>query len=62
MSSSSSRLLKTERIPIMFDPELLEKLDNYSFDNRIRTRAETVRRLIVIGMMVEETKKADATA
>ncbi|MGO6699905.1 hypothetical protein ACCS33_10670 [Rhizobium ruizarguesonis] len=45
----------------MFDPELLKKIDDYSFQNRIRGRAETVRRLVVMGME-EETKKADATA
>lgn len=54
--------MKTERVPIMFDPELLEKVDDYGFRNRIRGRAETVRQLIKKGMTVDETKKADATA
>ncbi|MCF3642998.1 ribbon-helix-helix domain-containing protein [Rhizobium sp. TRM95111] len=53
-------LQKTERVPIMFDPSLLQKLDDYSFQNRIRTRAEAVRRLVAKGIEQEETKNADA--
>ncbi|MDR6664274.1 hypothetical protein [Rhizobium sp. 1399] len=52
----------TERVPIMFDPDLLKQLDDYSFRNRIRTRAETIRRLVMMGMQKDETKKADAVA
>ena len=52
----------TERVPIMFDPDLLKQIDDYSFQNRIRTRAETVRRLVIMAMRQDETKKADATA
>ena len=58
----SKKLMKTERVPIMFDADLLSKVDEFSFRNRIRTRAETVRQLIKKGMEIEETKKADATA
>jgi len=54
--------MKTERVPIMFDPEMLKRLDDYSFENRIRTRAEAVRSLIIKGMTADETKKADALA
>lgn len=50
----------TERIPIMFDPALLKRIDDYGFENRIRTRAETVRQLIVKGMEDVETEKAEA--
>ncbi|OYD05776.1 hypothetical protein AMK08_CH103847 [Rhizobium sp. N4311] len=50
----------TERIPIMFDPALLKRIDDYGFENRIRTRAETVRQLIVKGMEEVETEKAEA--
>ncbi len=50
----------TERIPIMFDPALLKRIDDYSFRNRIRTRAETVRQLIIKGMEEAETKNAEA--
>ncbi len=51
---------KTERVPIMFDVELLQRLDDYSFRNKIRTRAETVRRLVEQGIAVKENEKADA--
>ncbi|QND22562.1 hypothetical protein HB774_24130 [Rhizobium leguminosarum bv. viciae] len=57
-----SKELKTERVPIMFEPALLKQIDDYSFEHRIRTRAETVRRLVLKGMEKPETKKADATA
>ncbi|MGO7364606.1 hypothetical protein [Rhizobium leguminosarum] len=50
----------TERIPIMFDPALLKRIDDYSFQNRIRTRAETVRQLVMKGMESPETEKAEA--
>lgn len=57
-----SKILKTERVPIMFDEPLLKRLDDYSFENKIRTRAETIRRLVAKGIESEETKKAHATA
>lgn len=46
MSSAS----KTERVPIMFDRELLSKLDDFSFTNRIRTRSEAIRLLVERGV------------
>ncbi len=52
----------TERVPIMFDPELLNRIDDYSFQNRIRTRSETVRQLVMKGMDTPETQKAEARA
>jgi metal-responsive CopG/Arc/MetJ family transcriptional regulator len=57
-----SRAMKTERVPIMFDAELLSRLDAYSFKNCIRSRAETIRRLIESGISEPETQKADAQA
>jgi len=53
---------KTERIPIMFDQNLLEQVDEYRFSNRIGTRAAAIRELIVKGIDVSETQKADALA
>ncbi|MDX0622433.1 hypothetical protein GOD54_21265 [Sinorhizobium medicae] len=51
---------KTERVPIMFDPALLRRVDDYSSQHRIRTRAETIRQLVTKGMGEEE--KGEATA
>ncbi|MDH0117214.1 ribbon-helix-helix domain-containing protein [Rhizobium pusense] len=53
---------KTERIPIMFDQNLLDQVDEYRFSNRIGTRAAAIRELIVKGIDVSETQKADALA
>lgn len=45
----------------MFEKSALEAVDEYGFTNRIRTRAEVIRRLVRIGLESEEqTKKADA--
>lgn len=52
----------TERIPIMFDQDLLNQVDEYRFSNRIGTRAAAIRELIVKGMHFSETQKADALA
>jgi metal-responsive CopG/Arc/MetJ family transcriptional regulator len=54
--------LKTERVPIMFDPALLRRIDDYSFQNRIRTRAETIRQLVTKGMGEDAKEKGEATA
>jgi metal-responsive CopG/Arc/MetJ family transcriptional regulator len=54
---------KSERVPIMFEPSLLQAIDDFRFDQRIGSRAKAVRRLIetALGEM-KETQKADATA
>ncbi|MDO9417973.1 hypothetical protein [Pararhizobium sp.] len=54
--------MKTERMPIMVDSGFLRQIDDYSFAHRIRTRAETVRILILRGMENDEKKKADVQA
>ena len=56
--------MKTERIAFMLEKSALEAIDNWSFANRIRTRAEAIRQLVQVGMETSnvETKKADATA
>ncbi len=55
---------KTERIPVMFDRELLELVDDYGFENRVRTRSETIRQLVNKGLTAAkiETRNTDATA
>ncbi|EHS53016.1 hypothetical protein PDO_4478 [Rhizobium sp. PDO1-076] len=54
---------KTERVPVMFEPSLLQQIDDYRFDNRIGSRAKALRRLIEVGLMeMKETKKGEVTA
>lgn len=57
-------LKRTVRVPMMMEPTMVEKIDNWSFAKRIRTRAEAIRQLVQVGMEAskEETKKADAMA
>ncbi|MFN3321485.1 MAG: hypothetical protein ACK43M_22375 [Allorhizobium sp.] len=50
-----SKTAKTERVPIMFDPELLSKLDDFSFANRIRTRSQAIRLLVERGVSAKTT-------
>lgn len=38
--------MKDLRIGIMMEPSLCEQIDTYRFQQRINTRAETIRRLI----------------
>lgn len=42
--------LKTERVQLMMTPSEVEAIDNWSFENRVRGRAEAMRRLIEIGL------------
>jgi metal-responsive CopG/Arc/MetJ family transcriptional regulator len=55
---------KTVRVPMMMEPTMVEKIDDWSFAKRIRTRAEAIRQLVRFGLEASnvETKKADATA
>ncbi|QRY66560.1 hypothetical protein JVX98_19385 [Ensifer sp. PDNC004] len=58
------RVPKTERIPIMFEKELIEQVDEFSFQRRIRTRAATLRLLVKIGLAAAsiETEKGSVSA
>lgn len=54
---------KTVRLPVMMEPDMIEKIDDWSFENRVRTRAGAVRRLILKGLaaeQVDENQKAEA--
>jgi metal-responsive CopG/Arc/MetJ family transcriptional regulator len=53
---------KTERIPIMFDKQLVERIDDYSYDNRIRTRSEAIRRLVLTSLETSANKKGEPSA
>lgn len=52
---------KTERIPVMFEKDLLIRLDDFGFDSRIRTRSATIRHLVRVALDVIQNEKGDAT-
>ena len=41
---------KTERLHMLISPSELKAIDDWGFKNRIRTKAEAVRRLCQIGL------------
>ena len=45
-----SEELKDQRISVMLTPSELKAIDDWSFEQRIRSRGEAVRRLIKAGM------------
>lgn len=51
---SAEKELKDQRIPIMMSNSELTALDDWSFKNRIRSRGEAIRRLIHIGLEVDQ--------
>ncbi len=52
---------KSERVPVMFEPSLLRRVDDYRFYNRMGSRAKALRHLVEVGLREEpETKKASA--
>lgn len=38
------------RVPVMMSKSEVEAIDDWSFENRVRTRAEAIRRLIDLGL------------
>lgn len=55
--------LKTERIQLMMTPSEVKAIDDWSFEYRIRGRAEAMRRLIEIGLKtLDPQPKASLTA
>lgn len=49
--------LKTERVQLMMSPSEVKAIDDWSFENRIRGRAEAIRRLIELGLKAAEPTK-----
>ncbi|UCE51363.1 MAG: ribbon-helix-helix protein, CopG family [Desulfobacterales bacterium] len=47
---------KKPRILITMDEDLLERIDDFRFDNRINTRSEAIRRLIEEALKRHENK------
>jgi hypothetical protein len=53
--------LKSERVPVLMSPSELKTLDDWAFANRIRSRGEAIRQLIVAGLMGKQgTDDSDA--
>lgn len=54
--------LKSERFQMCLEKSTVEAIDEWSFKNRIRTRAEAIRMLVRKGLDEKEMKKAEARA
>jgi hypothetical protein len=46
----STKPLKDKRIPFMLSQAELEAIDDWRFSHRVGTRAESIRRLIILGL------------
>lgn len=47
--------LKDQRVPIMMTPSELKAIDDWSFNRRIRSRGEAIRRLCQIALIADDT-------
>lgn len=53
---------KTERVPVMFEKELVEEVDSFSFSNRIRSRGAAIRLLIRSGLAATKAREPEDKA
>ena len=53
---------KTIKFQMMLEPSFAEAVDDWSFSNRIRSRAEAMRQLTKAGLEALETKKGEVAA
>jgi hypothetical protein len=51
--------LKTERVTLMMTTSDLKRLDDWSFEMRIRSRGEAIRRLIDLGLNVSKRQRIE---
>ena len=51
---------KDPRIIVPMPPELVEAIDEYRFENRLPSRAEAIRTLILKGLKAEKTERQAA--
>ncbi|WP_313760194.1 hypothetical protein [Rhizobium sp.] len=49
--------LKDQRVPIMMSEEELKTLDDWMFENRIRSRGEAIRRLLQMGILAHQNRQ-----
>lgn len=54
--------MKTERFQLMWEKSLVERVDDFGFSNRIRTRASAVRQLVLKGLEAYEAEKEKGEA
>ncbi|MRG73418.1 hypothetical protein GH722_16735 [Alphaproteobacteria bacterium HT1-32] len=47
---------RTERLQVMLEPEELEAIDIWKFENRLPTRAAAIRELLRRGLLAQEPK------
>lgn len=52
--------LKSERVTIMMSPAELKTIDDWSFDQRIRSRGEAIRQLVALGLEAAARQKEKA--
>lgn len=45
--------LKTERLQIVVEPSILDRIDDFRFGRRIASRSEATRRLLIKGLEAE---------
>lgn len=50
---SMDRMYRTERLQVMLDPEELQLIDDWRFDNRMPSRASAIRELLRRGLHAE---------
>lgn len=54
-----SEQLKTQRVTIMMSPAELNEIDEWSFQQRIRSRGEAIRRLIELGLETAKERQKE---
>lgn len=52
--------LKSERVQLLMAPSELKAIDDWSFENRIRSRGEAIRRLIEYGLEAKKVQSEGA--
>ncbi len=49
---------RDQRIPLLLTASELKELDDWSFEQRIRSRGEAIRRLIALGLAASKKQKS----
>lgn len=52
--------LKSERLQIVVEPSVIDRIDDFRFGHRIGSRSEATRRLLIKGLEAETTTKGNA--
>jgi metal-responsive CopG/Arc/MetJ family transcriptional regulator len=54
--------MKSEKFQLLIEKEAIDAIDEWSFANRVRSRAEAVRRLVSLGLQSKDASKEKADA